>query len=67
MVLGVVPLITASGAGAVSRFSLGLVISTGIAIGTLFTLFVVPAMYSLLAEDHSRQTASTATAGGALH
>ena len=67
MVLGVVPLITASGAGAVSRFSLGLVISTGIAIGTLFTLFVVPAMYSLLAEDHSRQAAGTAPADGTLH
>ena len=51
MVLGVIPLITASGAGAVSRFNIGLVIATGIAIGTLFTLFVVPAMYFLLAED----------------
>ncbi len=54
MVLGVVPLITASGAGAASRFALGLVIATGIAIGTLFTLFVVPAMYLLLAAQHSR-------------
>jgi multidrug efflux pump len=68
MVFGVVPLLIASGAGAVSRFSLGLVISTGVAIGTLFTLFVVPAMYLLLAEDHrSRQVAGTAPAGGALH
>jgi multidrug efflux pump len=68
MVFGVVPLLVASGAGAVSRFSLGLVISTGVAIGTLFTLFVVPAMYLLLAEDHrSRQVAGTAPAGGALH
>jgi len=50
MVLGVVPLILATGAGAVSRFNIGLVISTGISIGTLFTLFVVPAMYLLLAE-----------------
>lgn len=50
MVLGVVPLITASGAGAVSRFNIGLVIATGISIGTLFTLFVVPAMYMVLAE-----------------
>lgn len=50
-VLGVVPLIIASGAGAVSRFNIGLVIGTGISIGTLFTLFVVPAMYLLLAED----------------
>jgi multidrug efflux pump len=52
MVLGVMPLITASGAGAVSRFNMGLVIASGIAIGTLFTLFVVPAMYMLLAGKH---------------
>jgi len=51
MVFGVIPLITASGAGAVSRYNIGLVIATGISIGTLFTLFVVPAMYLLLAED----------------
>lgn len=50
MVLGVVPLIMATGAGAVSRYNIGLVISTGISIGTLFTLFVVPAMYMCLAE-----------------
>jgi multidrug efflux pump len=48
----VVPLLLASGAGAVSRFAMGLVIFTGISIGTLFTLFVVPAMYLLLGEDH---------------
>ena len=52
MVLGVVPLITASGAGAVSRFDMGLVIASGLAIGTLFTLFVVPAVYLLMAGDH---------------
>jgi multidrug efflux pump len=52
MVLGVVPLVIATGAGAASRYSLGLVISTGLAIGTLFTLFVVPAIYMILAEDH---------------
>ena len=55
MVLGVLPLITASGAGAVSRFNLGLVISSGLAIGTLFTLFMVPGMYMLLAADHSHE------------
>ena len=54
MVLGVVPLIIATGAGAVSRFNMGLVIATGLAIGTLFTLFVVPAVYMLIAADHSR-------------
>jgi multidrug efflux pump len=52
MVLGVFPLILASGAGAMSRFSLGLVIASGLAIGTAFTIFVVPAIYMLLAEDH---------------
>ena len=55
MVLGVIPLVTAAGAGAVSRFSMGLVISTGIAIGTLFTLFVVPAVYVMLAADHHKK------------
>jgi multidrug efflux pump len=54
MVLGVVPLLMAAGAGAVSRFNIGLVIATGISIGTLFTLFVVPAMYMLLAEIPKR-------------
>jgi multidrug efflux pump len=58
MVLGVLPLITASGAGAVSRYNMGLVIATGLAIGTLFTLFVVPAMYMLLAAAHSKETAT---------
>jgi multidrug efflux pump len=55
MVLGVIPLILATGAGAVSRFSIGLVIASGISIGTLFTLFVVPAMYLLLAENLSQE------------
>jgi multidrug efflux pump len=54
MVFGVVPLIVSTGAGAVSRFNLGLVIASGMSIGTLFTLFVVPAAYVLLATDHSR-------------
>jgi len=58
MVLGVVPLLIATGAGAVSRFNMGLVIFTGIAIGTLFTLFVVPAMYVLLAADHSKRASA---------
>ncbi|HEX3936870.1 MAG TPA: efflux RND transporter permease subunit [Xanthobacteraceae bacterium] len=52
MVFGVVPLITASGAGAVSRFQMGVVIASGLAIGTLFTLFVVPAVYLVFAADH---------------
>ena len=50
MVFGVVPLVAASGAGAAGRHAMGLVIFTGMSIGTLFTLFVVPAMYLLLAR-----------------
>ncbi|EDP46696.1 efflux RND transporter permease subunit [Rickettsiella grylli] len=52
MVLGVIPLILATGAGAMSRFNIGLVIASGISIGTLFTLFVLPAMYLVFAEEH---------------
>ena len=55
MVLGVVPLIIATGAGAVSRYNVGMVIAAGIAIGTLFTLFVIPGMYLLLGADHSKE------------
>ncbi|MBV8062965.1 MAG: efflux RND transporter permease subunit, partial [Nevskia sp.] len=52
MVVGVVPLLIATGAGAAGRYAMGLVIFTGISIGTLFTLFVVPAMYLLLGAEH---------------
>jgi len=55
MVLGVMPLILASGAGAAARFNLGLVIATGISIGTCFTLFVVPAIYLLIARTHTQE------------
>ncbi len=65
MVLGVLPLLTASGAGAISRFDMGLVIATGIAIGTLFTLFVVPAMYLLLATEHAQGAAEEPAAAPA--
>jgi multidrug efflux pump len=46
-----VPLLAATGAGAASRFNMGLVIATGLSIGTVFTLFVVPAVYMLIASD----------------
>ncbi|MGG5283367.1 multidrug efflux RND transporter permease subunit [Pseudomonas viridiflava] len=49
MVFGMVPLILASGAGAVSRFDIGMVIATGMSVGTLFTLIVLPCVYTLLA------------------
>ncbi|EGU38207.1 putative multidrug resistance protein [Vibrio ichthyoenteri ATCC 700023] len=52
MIAGLVPLLYASGAGAEQRFSIGIVIVAGLAIGTLFTLFVLPVIYSYLAEQH---------------
>jgi multidrug efflux pump len=65
MVLGVIPLIVAAGAGAVSRFNMGLVIASGLSIGTLFTLFVVPAVYLLIATVHSHQEAEDPSTVGA--
>jgi multidrug efflux pump len=52
MVVGLFPLVTATGAGAASRFSIGIVVVCGMSIGTLFTLFVLPAVYTVLAKDH---------------
>jgi multidrug efflux pump len=59
MVMGLVPLLTASGAGAASRFSIGVVVVAGMSIGTLFTLFVLPAVYTVLAKDHLAAAQST--------
>jgi len=53
MVVGMTPLILAAGAGARSRFDIGLTIFAGMSIGTLFTLFVTPAVYTFIARDHS--------------
>ncbi|MGY4567861.1 MULTISPECIES: multidrug efflux RND transporter permease subunit [Bradyrhizobium] len=58
MVTGLVPLLTATGAGAASRFSIGLVIVAGMSVGTLFTLFVLPAVYVAIASDHRVDTSS---------
>ena len=71
MVVGMVPLLTASGAGAASRFSIGLVIAAGMTIGTLCTLFVTPAVYTYVARQHRAEgsahgaAATTAPDGGA--
>ena len=62
MVLGVVPLVIASGAGAAGRRSMGIVLFTGLSIGTLFTLLVVPAMYILLGADHGHEDGRVAGA-----
>lgn len=52
MIAGLIPLMFATGAGAAQRFSIGVVIVSGLAIGTVFTLFVLPVIYSYLAEKH---------------
>jgi len=61
MLMAMVPLLIATGPGAVSRFQIGLVIVTGLGIGTIFTLFVVPSFYLLLARDHQRDAKQSAT------
>jgi multidrug efflux pump len=63
MVLGVVPLVIASGAGAAGRRAMGIVLSTGLSIGTLFTLFIVPAVYILLGADHAKDRAKASAKG----
>ena len=51
MVVAMVPLLMATGAGARSRFDIGMVIAAGMTVGTLFTLFVTPAVYTLVAHE----------------
>ncbi len=60
-IAGHFPLTLVTGAGAESRNSIGLVLVGGMAIGTLFTLFVVPSLYMLFAKDHSHDRHSPAT------
>lgn len=53
-IAGHFPLTLVSGAGAAARNSIGLVLVGGMAIGSLFTLFIVPSIYMLVAKDHSK-------------
>jgi multidrug efflux pump len=67
MVLAVVPLIIATAPGAAARQAMGLVIFTGLLIGTMFTLFVVPMFYTLIARsdaEHERHNKLTAAQFG---
>ena len=57
-VLGHFPLTLVSGPGASARNSIGIVLVGGMTIGTLFTLFVVPALYVLMAAEHSAAPAT---------
>ena len=54
-VAGHFPLVLVSGAGAAARNSIGLVLVGGMAIGTLFTLFIIPCLYMLMAKDTSKK------------
>ena len=54
-VIGHFPLVLVEGAGAAARNSIGLVLVGGMAIGTVFTLFVIPAIYMLMAKDHQKE------------
>jgi len=61
-VAGHFPLTLVTGAGAAARNSIGLVLVGGMAIGTVFTLFVIPCIYLLVARDHSKDRAREAAA-----
>jgi multidrug efflux pump len=50
-----------TGPGAMARNAIGIVLVGGMAIGTLFTLFVVPSVYVLLAKDHRAHTSGSAS------
>ncbi len=63
MVIAMVPLIFASGAGAASRFAIGIVIAFGMTIGTMFTLFVTPAVYTYIAREHRREEGAAVPTG----
>jgi multidrug efflux pump len=54
-IAGHFPLTLVSGPGAAARNSIGLVLVGGMAIGTLFTLFIIPSIYMLIAKDHSKE------------
>jgi multidrug efflux pump len=64
-IAGHLPLTLVSGAGAAARNSIGLVLVGGMAVGTLFTLFVVPSIYMLVARDHARDIAREAAVAAA--
>src|SRR5260370_1308241 len=59
-VAGHFPLTLVSGPGAAARNSIGIVLVGGMAIGTIFTLFVVPSVYVLVAKDHTKDRARQA-------
>ena len=67
MVLGTLPLAQATGAGAESRQPIGWVIVGGLALGTVFTLFVVPVAYALLVGRRQPGADAAAIVSGGMH
>lgn len=65
MVFGVVPLLLATGPGAVSRFAIGLVIAGGLSIGALISLYVVPVIYSYIGVDRRDRNPGNQARGAA--
>jgi multidrug efflux pump len=57
-VCGHFPLTLVSGAGAAARNSIGLIIVAGMALGTIFTLLVIPSIYMLIAKEHVGERAA---------
>ena len=72
-IAGHLPLVFVTGAGAAARNSIGLVLVGGMTVGTLFTIFVVPSIYMLIARDHAHDreaeqaAATTAEADSGAH
>lgn len=65
-IAGYMPLLLVAGAGAAARNSIGLVLVGGMTVGTLFTLFVIPSVYMLIAKDHKQaQVSASAIASAA--
>ena len=65
-IFGHFPLVLATGPGAAARNSIGMMLVTGMTVGTLFTLFVVPVFYSLIAAQHQPAPAPEHETGAAL-
>jgi len=65
-VMGHFPLVLAKGPGAGARNSIGIMLVSGMIIGTMFTLFVVPSIYVLVAKTHSRVVEEEGALEGAL-
>ncbi len=61
-IAGFFPLVLISGAGAAARNSIGLVLVGGMTVGTMFTLFVIPSIYVLVARDHAHDRDNDALA-----